>query len=194
MAEYFLNRILQRQGAAPPWVQAQVDLTTTFAQFRESLRTEWLRHVTRQITTSPGNLSSHITTAESYVSRDKASNFKLREYKSDWESREEKYHILAINDLNAKTRSYNTIAPYTARKPYTTLAKELDDCYRDVSSKIVDAIRNRPPPSKGESPVFRGAVGILEDLAGPKKPLHVNREGEFGLMDFFRTFLKREGN
>lgn len=194
MVEYFLNRILQRQGAAPPWVQAQVDLTSTFAQFRESLRTEWLRYITRQITTSPGNLTSHIATAESYVQRDTASNYKLREFKSDWESKEEKFHILAIQDLNAKTRSYNTIAPYTARKPYTALNRELDDCYRDVSARIVDAIRNRPPSSKTESQIVRGAVGILEDLAGPKKQLHVNREGEFGLMDFFKTFLKRESS
>jgi hypothetical protein len=139
-------------------------------------------------------MNSHIATAESYVSRDKAANYKLREYKSDWESREEKFHILAIKDLNSKTRSYNTIAPYTARKPYTTLQKELDDCYRDVSSQIVDNIRNRQSPAKAENPIVSGAVGILEDLTGPKKQLHVNREGEFGLMDFFKTFLKREGN
>jgi DnaJ homolog subfamily C member 28 len=189
-----LNRILQRQGAAPPWVQAQVDLTSTFAQFRESLRTEWLRYITRQLTSSPGNLTSHIATAESYVQRDKASNYKSREYRSDWESREEKFHLLAIQDLNAKTRSYNTIAPYTARKPYTTLSRELEDCYRDVAARIVDAIRNRPPPSKTDGPIIRGAVAIFEDLAGPKKPLHVNREGEFGLMDFFKTLLKRESN
>jgi hypothetical protein len=191
MVEYFLNRILQRQGVAPPWVQAQIDLTSTFAQFRDSLRTEWLRHVTRQITASPGNLSSHIAIAESYVSRDKAANYKLREYKSDWESREEKYHNLAINDLNSKTRSYNTIAPYSTRKPYTTLNKELEDCYRDVSSRIVDAIRNRPPP-KPENPIVRGAMGIFEDLAGPKQQLHLNRDYEYGLMDFFRTFWKKD--
>jgi len=194
MIEYFLNRILQRQGAAPPWVQAQVDLVAAFTSFRDSLRTEWLRHVTRQISLAPGNLASHIATAESFVSRDIAANYTLREYKVDWEAREEKYHTLAVEELNAKTRSYNTIAPYTARKGYTTLRQELEDCYKEVAPKIVDAIRTRgtAPPPPDAKPFVRGAVGILEDLTGEKRQLHVNRDGEFGLMDFIRGFMKRE--
>ena len=193
--EYFLNRILQRQGAAPPWVQAQIDLASAFAIFRESLRTEWLRHVTRQINTTPGNLNSHIACAGSYVQRDIAANYTLREYKSEWESREQKYHSLAIDDLNAKTRSYNTIAPYTARKAYTTLEKELEQCYRDVAPNIVEAIRARSTvtsPHLEAKPFVRGSVGILEDLTGSKQELHVNRDGEFGLMDFIRGFMKRD--
>ena len=193
--EYFLNRILQRQGAAPPWVQAQIDLTSAFATFRESLRTEWLRHVTRQISAAPGSLNSHIASAESYVQRDTAANYTLREYKNDWESREQKYHSLAIDDLNAKTRSYNTIAPYTARKAYTTLQQELEQCYKDVAPNIVEATRTRstktPPPLEVKRFV-RGAVGILEDLTGSKQELHVNRDGEFGLMDFIRGFMNRD--
>jgi DnaJ homolog subfamily C member 28 len=196
MVEYFLNRILQRQGAAPPWVQAQVDLTSAFAQFRQSIRTEWLRHVTRQISTAPGNLNSHISAAEAYVRRDTAANFTVREYKVEWESREKAYHSLAVNDLNAKARSYNMIAPYTARKAYTDLQTELEQCYKDVAPQIVDAVRARgtapPPPNVEVKPFVRGAVGILEDLAGPKEQLHVTRDGEYGLMDFFRGFLKRE--
>ena len=194
--EYFLNRILQRQGAAPPWVQAQVDLTSAFAQFRQSIRTEWLRHVTRQITTAPGNLKSHISAAEAYVQRETSSNFILREYKAEWETREKAYHSLAVDDLNAKARSYNMIAPYTARKAYTNLQTELEQCYRDVAPQIVEAVRTRatspPPPNVQIKPFIRGAVGILEDLTGPKEQLHVTRDGEYGLMDFFRGFLKRE--
>ena len=193
--EFFLNRILQRQGAAPPWVQAQIDLTSAFATFRDSLRAEWLRHVTRQITTAPGNLNSHIASAESYVQRDTGANHTLREYRSEWESRESKYHSLAVDDLNAKTRSYNTIAPYTARKTYTTLQKELEQCYKDVSPRIVEAIRARAtasPPNLEVKPLVRGAVGIFEDLTGPKQELHVNRDGEFGLMEFIRGILKRD--
>jgi len=193
-AEYFLNRILQRQGAAPPWVQAQVDLTAAFASFRESIRAEWLRHVTRQITTAPRSVSSHIAYAESFVKRDTAANYALREYRSEWESREAKFHTLAVEDLNMKTRSYNTIAPYTARRPYTTLQKELESCYKDVAPQIVSAIRNRSssPPLKVEAKPFVRGIGILEDLSGQKQQLHVNRDGEYGLMDFIRGFIKRD--
>jgi len=194
MIEYFLNRILQRQGAAPPWIQSQIDLVAAFTSFRDSIRTEWLRHVTRQISLAPGSLASHIATAESFVARDMAANYTVREYKAEWEAREEKYHALAVEDLNAKTRSYNTIAPYTARKGYTTLRKELEECYKDVAPKIVESVRKRattvaPPEPK---PLIRGAVGFIEDLAGEKKQLHMNREGEFGLMDFIKGFLKRD--
>jgi hypothetical protein len=179
---------------APPWIQAQVDLTSAFANFRESIRTEWLRYVTRQISSAPGNLNGHVAAAESYVQRDVAANFTLREYKSEWESREKKYHSLAIEDLNSKTRSYNTIAPYTARKAYTTLQMELEQCYRDVAPRIVGSIRTRASSTQPqtESKTVRGAAGIFEDLVGSKQELHINREGEFGLGDFFRRILKRD--
>jgi DnaJ homolog subfamily C member 28 len=192
--EFFLNRILQRQGAAPPWVQAQIDLTSAFTQFRDSLRADWLRHVTRQMTTASGSLNAHIHAAETYVQREISSNYTLREFKTDWETREAKFHALAVDDLNAKTRSYNTIAPYTARKGYTTLEHELRACYRDVVPQIVDGIRNRGSgPKPGPVKVFnRGAAGILEDLTRARRQeFHVNREGEFGLMDFVRSFLKK---
>jgi hypothetical protein len=171
-----------------------MDLTSSFTQFRDSLRTDWLRHVTRQITTSPGSLNAHIRAAETYVQREISSNYSLREFKSEWESREAKFHALAIDDLNSKTRSYNTIAPYTARKPYTMLEHELWACYRDVVPQIVDGIRNRATgPGPRPVKVFnQGVTGILEDLTGAgRQELHVNREGEFGLMDFVRGFLKK---
>jgi len=191
MVEYFLNRILQRQGAAPPWVQAQIDLNAALKHFRESIRTEWLRHVTRHISAAPGSLASHIAAAESYVQRDIAVNYTLTEYRNDWESRESKYHSLAVEDLNQKTRSYNTIAPYSARKAYTTLEKELDDCYKDVAPQIVDSIRNRttssPPNIRTGAGVASGALGALHNLTGQKQAFHVH---EFSLMDLFRGILK----
>ena len=191
IVEYFLNRILQRQGAAPPWVQAQIDLNRALKQFRESIRTEWLRHITRHINAAPGTVKSHIASAESWVQRDVAANYTLTEYRNDWESREAKYHSLAVEDLNQKTRSYNTIAPYSARKTYTTLQKELEDCYRDVAPQIVDSIRNRvsssPPIIRPGTGVAGGALGALRNLTGQKQTFHVR---EFSLMDLFRGLLK----
>src|SRR5271156_935240 len=193
MVEYFLNRILQRQGAAPPWVQAQIDLNTALKHFRDSIRTEWLRHVTRHISAAPGSLTTHIAAAEAYVQRDIAANYSLTECRNDWESRESKYHSLAVEDLNQKTRSYNTIAPYSARKAYTTLEKELEDCYKEVAPQIVDSIRNRPsnpPPTiRVGASVTGGALGALHNSTGQKQAFHVH---EFSLMDLFRGILKRD--
>ena len=120
----------------------------------------------------------------------------MREYKVEWENREKGYHSLAVEDLNAKARSYNMIAPYTARKAYTNLQTELEQCYKDVAPQIVNAVRTRATtlqlPNVEVKPFVRGAVGILEDLARPKEQLHVTRDGEYGLIDFFRGLLKRE--
>jgi Domain of unknown function (DUF1992) len=195
IVEYFLNRILQRQGAAPPWVQAQVDLRASFTAFRESLRSEWLRHVTRQISTAPGNLNTHISLAEAYVERDVAANYTLREHKYEWESREENYHALAIEDLNAKTRSYNTIAPYSARKAYTTLEKELANCYKDAAPLIVETIRNRGiPVEKGQlSSNGNVSMSIFGNLTNQRQgSVYVNREGHSGIIEYIRRLIVRD--
>jgi hypothetical protein len=143
-------------------------------------------------------LSTHVAAAEAFVSRDTAANHTLREYRSDWESKEEKYHELAVQDLNAKTRSYNTIAPYTARKTYTKLQQELEDCYKDVAPQIVHAIRARetdPPPIQTK-PLFRGVVGMIEDLTSGKQDSNLNRHydhlphNKYSLREFFSTFKK----
>jgi hypothetical protein len=143
-------------------------------------------------------LSTHVAAAEAFVSRDTAANHTLREYRSDWESKEEKYHELAVQDLNARTRSYNTIAPYTARKTYTKLQQELEDCYKDVEPQIVHAIRARetdPPPIQTK-PLFRSVVGMIEDLTSGKQDSNLNRHydhlphNKYSLREFFSTFKK----
>ena len=178
--------MLQRQGVAPPWVAAQGDLNAAFAAFRESLRAEWLRYVTRQITTTPGSMSAHISLAKSYVQRDTAANFSLREYKTDWESREREYHSLAIEDLNAKIRSYNTVAPYSARKAYTTLAIELESCYKDVAPKIVESISDRKNVSSPKTGPKLFVQGITDDFTGQRS----ESDGEYGLKKIFKGLLK----
>jgi len=192
MVEYFLNRILQRQGAAPPWVTAQMDLTSAFNTFRSSIRQDWLRHITRQITTSPGPVSSHISIARSYVQRELSSNYTSREYKVDWETREGKYHSLAVEELNSKTRGYNTIAPYVSRRGYTTLEKELVDCYRHVLPKIVSAVQENElrghARSEEASVLPRG--GMLGALTRGTRHIHVRREVEFSWMDLLRSLVK----
>ena len=35
--EFLMNRIVQRQGAAPPWVEVQAELETSISTFREVL-------------------------------------------------------------------------------------------------------------------------------------------------------------
>ncbi|TKY88977.1 hypothetical protein EX895_002218 [Sporisorium graminicola] len=51
--EYFMNRIVKRQGAAPPWVELNMELETELRSWRQRFDDSWVRRATRMITTSP---------------------------------------------------------------------------------------------------------------------------------------------
>lgn len=48
--EYLMNRLVQRQGAAPPWVEANSDLDRGINLFRSALTTKWVHHAARLMT------------------------------------------------------------------------------------------------------------------------------------------------
>ncbi|KAB5528087.1 hypothetical protein GE09DRAFT_1150261 [Coniochaeta sp. 2T2.1] len=60
-----------------------------------------------------------------------------------WEATERGYMELAINNLNAITRSYNLMAPELAKKPYFNLQRELNNCFADVAPLIANEIKER---------------------------------------------------
>ena len=49
-----------------------------------------------------------------------------------------------------------------------------------------------PPPNLEVKSFSRRTFGVFENLKGSKQELHVSRDGEFGLMDFIRGFLKKD--
>ena len=50
--EYFMNRIVKRQGAAPPWVELNMELETELGSWRQRFTDSWVRRASRMITTS----------------------------------------------------------------------------------------------------------------------------------------------
>jgi DnaJ homolog subfamily C member 28 len=50
--EFLMNQIVQRQGAAPPWVEIQAELEAAVTSFRAVSRQSWVRHAVR-MPTSP---------------------------------------------------------------------------------------------------------------------------------------------
>lgn len=50
--EYFMNRIVKRQGAAPPWVELNMELETELKSWRQRFDDSWVRRASRMITTS----------------------------------------------------------------------------------------------------------------------------------------------
>ncbi|KAI3484826.1 hypothetical protein L1887_51880 [Cichorium endivia] len=50
--EYFMNRIVKRQGAAPPWVELNTELDAQLQSWRARCADSWVRRASRMITTS----------------------------------------------------------------------------------------------------------------------------------------------
>lgn len=50
--EFFMNRIIKRQGAAPPWVELNSELESDLRSFRARLQENWVRRASRMITSS----------------------------------------------------------------------------------------------------------------------------------------------
>jgi len=121
-----------------------------------------------------------------------------------WEKTELAYHTLAIQELNALTRSYNLMAPKIAQKPYYTLVRELNRCFADVAPSLPDEILER-----SHKPVVKIAVmphqegGVLEKFGhgvgaeryrGHEGRIRDEVEGKgYGFREFWRDIFSRNG-
>ncbi|KAG2216766.1 hypothetical protein INT45_005880 [Circinella minor] len=110
--EYFLNRIVQRQGAAPPWIMMQQEVDTETTKFRTDLERSLRLYVT-------GADSQQITT----------SSMVLRE----WRHNNQGYFTKLVESLNGRLRSYNVMCPASVRKTRLDLEDELQDIYRRIT-------------------------------------------------------------
>lgn len=121
--EYFMNRIVKRQGAAPPWVELNMELETELKAWRQRFDESWVRRASRMITTStladglqPLPLNS-IAAAEAKsvldlpAARTEAAqrlvDTATRYRDPEWETRERAYHtheLKRLNDLIPQTQ------------------------------------------------------------------------------------------
>ncbi|KAG2156355.1 hypothetical protein DEU56DRAFT_937463 [Suillus clintonianus] len=133
--EFLMNRIVQRNGAAPPWVEVQIELETAVNAFRNVLKQSWTRRAIRTLTMlQPAAMLPSL-------SLDRVTSLRDRE----WEERERSYHDTAVADLNSLVRKYNALAPYSVRRPYHSreaeLAKAYDVCGEDILRGISERRR-----------------------------------------------------
>ncbi|KAA1466671.1 hypothetical protein DENSPDRAFT_767700 [Dentipellis sp. KUC8613] len=144
--EYLMNRIVQRQGAAPPWVEIQGELETAVTSFRELLRQSWVRRAIRMLTLSqPATLLPTFTLSDAVRLRD-----------AEWEERERAYHDTAVEELNSLVRKYNAMAPYAVRRPYYTRSVELDKAYQDAGREILQGLAVQSQQTGGSTAVRFG--------------------------------------
>ncbi|OCT53337.1 hypothetical protein CLCR_09846 [Cladophialophora carrionii] len=117
-----------------------------------------------------------------------------------WQNTELAYHTLAVQELNALTRSYNLMAPKIAQKPYFTLQRELDRCFADVAPLLGDEIlerSRRPAKIRVEVRGHRegGVLGRFgEEWTGHEGRIRDERaEKGYGFREFWRDLFGEEG-
>ncbi|KAK0491555.1 hypothetical protein IW261DRAFT_1438315 [Armillaria novae-zelandiae] len=137
--EFLMNRIVQRNGAAPPWVELQGELDTAVQSFRELLRQSWIRQTLRNLTTNhPAQFLAQFNLNDVKRHRD-----------PDWEMRERTYHDTAVEGVNALVRKYNGLAPYSVRRPYYNRSVEIGMLYEDCAGEIMKQLAERVESVQG---------------------------------------------
>ncbi|MCO5589790.1 hypothetical protein L7F22_043759 [Adiantum nelumboides] len=165
--ERIMNRLIQRQGAAPPWVELNVQLENEQSDFRKRLADSWLRRATRIILATsymreglePIRIQSNETfddlmQREMFNSGQKKLLNLVNGYTdSEWEQKEQAYHDVSIRDVNNLIRRYNVVAPVSARRGLLIREWELDrlrkecrvDLARRLSDGLIPASTNKTP-------------------------------------------------
>lgn len=187
------NRIVQRQGAAPPWVEVQqgvlyyfdlslttltsnVELETVVRSFRDVIRQSWTRRAIRMLTLSqPAGLLTNLTLENISLFRD-----------AEWETRERAYHDTALAEVNSLVRKYNGMAPYAVRRGYYALDVEREKAYEESAEDILSGIAERAKA---------GAAGTSNRGAGwddEREPAQVSGDASpLRIRDIIREWIKR---
>ena len=141
--EFLLNRIVQRQGASPPWVEVQGELEAAVTTFRSVLKQSWVRRAVRMLTLS-GRPLRGISLADLRALKDR-----------EWEVREKAFHESALAEVNALVRKYNALAPYAVRRAYYVRNVELNRAYEESAEDIIRELEERLHGSRADEAVVR---------------------------------------
>ncbi|KAG6846702.1 hypothetical protein H0H93_012343, partial [Arthromyces matolae] len=178
--EFLMNRIVQRNGAVPQWVELQGELDNSVSTFRELLRQAWIRRVVNVITsTTPAAFLHTFTMDDIKAFRDK-----------DWERREHAYHQVALDEVNALVRKYNGVAPYQVRRPYYTHNVEMEKLFEDSAEDIHAALQERI--KKDDTAKKVAANGSQDEGGESSSRVNAIIDGNYELwrlQDVFRAWL-----
>ncbi|CCF45088.1 hypothetical protein CH063_03506 [Colletotrichum higginsianum] len=100
--------------------------------------------------------------------------------------------MLAVENLNSMTRSYNLMAPELAKKPYFSLERELAACYADVAPLVAETIRERatrPAKSMFDSAGPAGSRTVFDRFAGESATaakVYDSRAPHYGFKEMWR--------
>ncbi|KAJ3497222.1 hypothetical protein NMY22_g19722 [Coprinellus aureogranulatus] len=185
--EFFMNRIVQRNGAAPIWVELQNELEEAVNSFRSVLMESWVRTASTSISAELPPPSSTPTLA--LPSTEWVARYRNR----GWESRELGYHSAAMKEINALVRKYNGMAPYPVRRAPYTLEAERERVYREGVELIMEALRQRGKGGKLGGRQMAVAGGPSEGVGGlPPGDVGAGVQAEgWGLGEMIRAVFQR---
>ncbi|OIW25778.1 hypothetical protein CONLIGDRAFT_504168 [Coniochaeta ligniaria NRRL 30616] len=109
-----------------------------------------------------------------------------------WEATERGYMELAINNLNAITRSYNLMAPELAKKPYFSLERELNNCFADVAPLLANEIKeraSRPPPRNNATSEHKPSV--LDRFSRETARIYERKMEPYGFKEMWRDLFSK---
>lgn len=156
--QFYMNRIMKRQGARPPWIELQNELESAMATFRNNLLDSHVRAIVRSLITS----SYHDQESLAKLTPAELSN--LRD--SAWENRERSYHEELVKNLNNLIRKMNAQAPQVVRRGLVVLPKELESVRREAGPIIYSELEKRRDPDWEKKRDGKGGGYKQEDNSG----------------------------
>ncbi|OXG35208.1 aarF domain-containing kinase [Cryptococcus neoformans] len=133
--ELFMNRIIKRQGALPPWIELQNLLDSNLRSFRATLLTTYKTQLVRNVIST--NALHPLPPLHTIPDRDEA-----------WEAREFKFHQENVKQINDLVRRMNAQAPSPARRHLITLEGELNKIRGNVlKNEVWEEIKRRAEES-----------------------------------------------
>lgn len=141
--EYHLNQILKKQDALPPWIEKQGGCDLRISNFRNELDNDWLKYAINHIKDNFPNFTDDelIKKMEFFAKNELIDDCKDKLRSEKWLKSRNEYFKIKIRDLNDTIRGYNLQAPLASQKLYLILDKELNSCYKRVSSVLVLALK-----------------------------------------------------
>lgn len=124
LSEVYMNRIIKRQGALPPWIELQNNLNSSHAAFRQLLLESYTKHIVRSILST--NPISMLPSYDEIPASDEA-----------FEARERKFHVESVRQLNDTLGKMNAQAPLPSRRGLIMLDHELDRVRGEMLRKNV---------------------------------------------------------
>jgi hypothetical protein len=139
--ERLMNRLVKRQGAAPPFVELNSELEAAHTGFRAKLIDAWVRRASRMLLadTSLNHLSAP---GIDDVALEAALQELARTHRDvEWERAERAFHEVSVKEVNNAVRKYNGIAPFHARRALITVEAELQRALTNAAPALVQALR-----------------------------------------------------